>query len=117
MEIDIFGETMRALESRIRHSAQLEQELQGLTVEAESEDRLIRLTVGPPGHIRKLMLDPRVKRLDVETLAERITTLLNDASDLLRQELSGKVRSLMPDLAADELIADFRQAHRPPGTR
>jgi DNA-binding protein YbaB len=117
MEIDIFGETMRALESRMRYSAHLEQELHDLTVEAESEDGLIRLTVGPPGHIRELELNPRVKRLDVETIAERITTLMNDASDLLRQELSGKVRSLMPDLAAEELIADFRQTKRPSGTR
>jgi DNA-binding protein YbaB len=78
-----------------------------------SEDELIQLTVGPPGYLQELRLDPRVKRLDVEALAERIQAMVNNASEHLRTEISDRVQSLVPDFNAAELMAEFTRLGKP----
>ncbi|MCO6009412.1 YbaB/EbfC family nucleoid-associated protein [Actinoallomurus purpureus] len=116
-ERQLFEETMRNLESRVRDASRTQEIIQDLSVQVESEDGLISMTVGPPGRIRELRFDPRAKRLDLETLAERIMVMVNDASGILQEELSRQIQSLMPDFAADEIMADFRRMNAPPETR
>jgi hypothetical protein len=60
---------------------------------------------------------PGTIQLDVETIAEKITTLMNDASSVLEEEISAKIQSLMPDFQAAELLEEFTRINRPPGTR
>ncbi|MCW2886852.1 MAG: YbaB/EbfC DNA-binding family [Streptosporangiaceae bacterium] len=107
---DLFEQAMRDVESQLGSSNGVLEEIQNLAVEAVSEDELIRATVGPPGFLQSLELDPRVKRLDVETLAEQIMEMVNGASDLLRTEMAERVQALMPDLDPAKLMAEFTQS-------
>ncbi|MCW2916558.1 MAG: YbaB/EbfC DNA-binding family protein [Actinomycetia bacterium] len=107
---DIFEQAMRDVESRLGPSKEVLQEIQNLAVEAVSEDELIRATVGPPGFLQSLQLDPRVKRLEVETLAEQIMEMVNGASDLLRTEMAERVQALMPDLDPAKLMTEYVQS-------
>jgi DNA-binding protein YbaB len=109
---DIFEQAIRDVESQLGNSGEILNEIQNLAVEAVSEDELIRATIGPVGFIQSLELDPRVKRLDVETLAERIVELVNGASDLLRTEAAERVQALMPDLDPEKLMAEFAEHRR-----
>lgn len=100
MEVDretLDGE-LRDLEERAR---QAREELAALVVEAKSKDGLIELTVGGQGRLHALTLDPRVKRLDVDELAERIMGMINDAVDLLHHETAAKMKAAFPDFSAD----------------
>ncbi|GAA4639475.1 hypothetical protein GCM10023196_101250 [Actinoallomurus vinaceus] len=116
-ERQLFEETMRDLRSRVRDASRTQEALQDLSVQVESEDGLISMTVGPPGHIRGLRFDPRAKRLDLETLAERIVEMVNNASDILKEEQARQVQSLMPDFPVDEIMADFTRMNAPPDAR
>jgi DNA-binding protein YbaB len=89
---------LRELQERARRARE---ELAALVVEAKSKDGLIELTVGGQGRLRALTLDPRVKRLDVDELAERIVAMVNDAVDLLHHETAAKVSAAFPDFPAD----------------
>ncbi|GAB3985458.1 hypothetical protein GCM10029978_098340 [Actinoallomurus acanthiterrae] len=113
----LFEETMRDLQSRVRDASRAQEALQDLSVQVESEDGLVSMTVGPPGRIRELRFDPRAKRLDLGTLAERITEMVNNASDILAEEQSRQIQSLMPDFAADEIMADFMRMNAPRDAR
>jgi DNA-binding protein YbaB len=116
-ERQLFEETMRDLQSRISDASRTQDALQDLSVQVESEDGLISMTVGPPGHIRELRFDPRAKRLDLATLAARITEMVNNASDILKEELSRQIQSLLPDFPADQIMADFTRMNAPPDGR
>ncbi|MDN3351816.1 YbaB/EbfC family nucleoid-associated protein [Actinomadura sp. DC4] len=96
---------LRALESRTRET---QEELDTLAVGAKSKDGLIELTVVSPGRVHELTLDPRVKRLDIEDLSERIVAMTNDALDLLHEETAAKVGALLPDFSPDELFGGGR---------
>lgn len=119
MEFDrhIFDDTMREFETRMRDSGRVQEEIQSLSVEAKSDDGLIRLTVGPPGRLQKLVLDPRIKRVDVETVAETITALFNDASGVLQERIAEKVQELLPDFQGADLVDEFRRMSTPPEAR
>src|SRR5256885_16813257 len=116
-ERQLFEETMRDLRSRVRQASGAQEVLQDLSVQVESEDGLISMTVGPPGRIRELRFDPRAKRLDLGTLAERITEMVNNASGILMEEQSRRIQSLMPDFPADPILADFTRMNAPPDGR
>jgi DNA-binding protein YbaB len=92
---------LRELESRAREA---HEEVAALAVEAKSKDGLIRLTLGSHGRLHALALDPRVKRLDVDVLAERIVEMMNDALDLLHHETATKMRAMYPDFPAGEFL-------------
>ena len=52
----------------------------------EAADGLVQVTVGPPGRVTALTLDPRVMRMASESLAEEVTQAVNAAlADLLQQ--------------------------------
>jgi DNA-binding protein YbaB len=110
---ELFESAMRDIEAKVRDSDGVFEEIQSLAVEVRSEDELIQLTVGPPGYLQELRLDPRVKRLDVETLAERIQLMVNNASERLRTEISDRVQALVPDLNPAELMAEYTRLGRP----
>jgi DNA-binding protein YbaB len=108
MELDkeILESEMRELESRSR---QAQDEIAALAVEAKSKDGLIRLVVGSQGRLHELTLDPRVKRLGVEVLAERVVEMVNDALDLLQHETAAKVSTMFPDFPAGEFFGGSSQ--------
>ncbi|GAA4634457.1 hypothetical protein GCM10023196_076060 [Actinoallomurus vinaceus] len=89
---------LRELETRAQ---QVREELAALVVEAKSKDGLIQLTVGSQGRLHALTFDPRVKRLSVEELAERVVGMMNDALDLLQHETAAKTSAMFPDFTAD----------------
>lgn len=97
---------VRALESRTREA---QEEIETLAVGAKSKDGLIELTVGNPGRVHELTLDPRVKRLDVEDLAGRIVEMMNDALELLRHETADKMSAILPDFPVNEPFGDERE--------
>jgi DNA-binding protein YbaB len=97
---------MGAIESRTRDA---QEEIEALAVGAKSKDGLIELTVISPGRVAELTLDPRVKRLAVEDLAERIATMTNDALDLLQEETTAKIGALLPDFSLDDLLGGGRR--------
>jgi DNA-binding protein YbaB len=92
---------LRELESRARRA---QEEIAALAVEAKSKDGLIGLTLGSHGRLHALTLDPRVKRLDVDVLAERIVEMMNDALDLLQHETATKMSGMYPDFPAGEFF-------------
>jgi DNA-binding protein YbaB len=89
---------LRQIEER---AGKIREELSALAIEAKSNDGLIELTVVGQGRLHALTLDPRVKRLDVEELAERIVGMTNDALDLLQHETAAKMREAFPEFTAD----------------
>lgn len=110
---DFLDSAMRDITAELDEAHRVQEEIENATVEAHSEDNLIHLTVGPPGRLRSLRLDPRVKRLDVETLAEKIVEMVNDASLVLQEEIANRVQALMPQLDAAQLFADYREMNQP----
>ncbi|MFB9837742.1 YbaB/EbfC family nucleoid-associated protein [Actinoallomurus acaciae] len=94
---------LHALEERSR---KVREELSAVAIEAKSNDGLIELTVGGQGRLHALTLDPRVKRLDVEELAERLVGMTNDALDLLQHETAAKMREAFPEFTADPPFGD-----------
>jgi DNA-binding protein YbaB len=94
---------LRDLEERTRRARE---ELAELAVEAKSKDGLVTVIVGGHGRLHELRLDPRVKRLDVDELAERVVGMTNDALDLLHHETAAKMREVFPDFAADPPFGD-----------
>jgi DNA-binding protein YbaB len=89
---------LRALQERSR---KVRDELSAVAIEAKSNDGLIELTVGGHGRLHALILDPRVKRLDVEELAGRLVEMTNDALDLLQHETAAKMREAFPEFTAE----------------
>lgn len=110
---DLFDSVMRDMTAELAQADRVQQEIQNATVEARSEDDLIHVTVGPPGRVRSLRLDPRVKRLDVENLGEKIVELVNSASALLQEEIANRVQELMPQLDSAQLINEYMELNRP----
>jgi DNA-binding protein YbaB len=100
MEFDggMLESELRDLEARTR---QAREELSALVVEAKSNDGLIQLTVGSHGRLHALTFDPRVKRLGVEELADRVVGMMNDALDLLQHETAATMSAMFPDFTAD----------------
>jgi DNA-binding protein YbaB len=94
---------LRGLEDRARRARE---EVAALAVEAERKDGLIRLTVGGHGRFHALSLDPRVRRLDADVLADRLVGMANDALDLLRHETAARMSELYPDFPAGEFFGD-----------
>jgi DNA-binding protein YbaB len=103
MELDkeIIESEISGLESRTR---QAQEEIAALAIEAKSKDGLIEMIVGSQGRLRELRLDPRVKRLEVDALAERLVEMMNDALDLLQQETASKISAMFPDFPAGEFF-------------
>jgi DNA-binding protein YbaB len=103
MELDrgLLEDEIRDLESRSRRA---QEEIADLAVEAKSKDGLIHLIVGSQGRLHELTLDPRVKRLDIDVLAERIVEMVNDAVDLVQQETATKISAMFPDFPAGEFF-------------
>jgi DNA-binding protein YbaB len=103
MELDkeMLDREIRGLESRTR---QAQDEIAALAIEAKSKDGLIEMVVGSQGRLHELRLDPRVKRLEVDVLAERLVEMANDALDLLQQETANKISALFPDFPAGEFF-------------
>lgn len=61
---------------------ELQQRLAELRITAESDDGLVRATVGPRGQLISLELDPRIyRRADPDELAEKITDTVRRATD------------------------------------
>jgi DNA-binding protein YbaB len=99
--VDIGREELEAeLRDIQERSRKVREELAALAVEAKSNDGLIELTVAGHGRLHALTLDPRVKRLDVEELAERLLGMVNDALDMLDHETAAKTREVFPDFDA-----------------
>ncbi|MCW3814477.1 YbaB/EbfC family nucleoid-associated protein [Micromonospora sp. DR5-3] len=57
----------------------------------EAADGLVQVTVGPPGRITALTLNPRVMRLASESLAEEITQAVNAAFADLQEKATAAV--------------------------
>jgi DNA-binding protein YbaB len=103
MELDkgVLEGEISDLESRARKA---QEEIAALAIEAKSKDGLIEMIVGSQGRLHELRLDPRVKRLEVDALAERLVEMMNDALDLLQQETADKVSAMFPDFPAGEFF-------------
>ncbi|MFG1846498.1 YbaB/EbfC family nucleoid-associated protein [Micromonospora carbonacea] len=82
------SETMSALDS-ITSTAEGSPRPEGF---GEGADGMVTVTVVPPGEVAELTLDPRVMRLPSETLAEEITSAVNQALTDLR----GKATTIGP---------------------
>jgi DNA-binding protein YbaB len=87
-----------------RRMHQAQEEIATLAIEAKSKDGLIEMIVGSQGRLRELRLDPRVKRLAVEDLSERLVEMMNDALDLLQQETATKISATFPDFPASDFF-------------
>lgn len=83
---------------------QAQEEIAALAIEAKSKDGLIEMIVGSQGRLHELRLDPRVKRLAVEDLSERLVEMMNDALDLLQQETATKIGATFPDFPAGDFF-------------
>ncbi|WP_103940910.1 YbaB/EbfC family nucleoid-associated protein [Thermomonospora echinospora] len=94
---DLFGSSLRDLQERMGHLEEVQDRIRNLAVTAESEDKLISATVGPGGRLYELKLDPRVRRLETHELAERIVTMVNEATELLQEATAETVQTLMPE--------------------
>jgi DNA-binding protein YbaB len=111
---DLLDGVMKDFDARIRRSNEAGEAFQQLSVDVESEDGMIRLSVGPPGHLRSLALNPRIKRLEVDVIAERIVEMVNNATMLLQATMADSLREILPNLPVDDLIRDFSEMNRPP---
>lgn len=109
---DLFERVMRDMTTELDQAGRVQEEIQNSVVDARSEDGLIQVSVGPPGHLRSLRLDPRAKRLDLETLSEQIVELVNNASVMLQEEIANRVQDLMPQLDSAGLINEYREMNR-----
>jgi len=101
LDKDILESEIGELEARAR---QAQDEIAALAIEAKSKDGLIEMIVGSQGRLHELRLDPRVKRLEVDVLAERLVGMVNDALDLLQQETATKISAMFPDFPAGEFF-------------
>jgi DNA-binding protein YbaB len=101
LDKDILESEISGLESRAR---QAQEEIAALAIEAKSKDGLIEMIVGSQGRLHELRLDPRVKRLEVDVLAERLVEMVNDALDLLQQETASKISAMFPDFPAGDFF-------------
>jgi DNA-binding protein YbaB len=101
LDKDILESEISGLESRTR---QAQEEIAALAIEAKSKDGLIEMIVGSQGRLHELRLDPRVKRLEVDVLAERLVEMMNDALDLLQQETATKISVMFPDFPAGDFF-------------
>ncbi|SBT54234.1 YbaB/EbfC family nucleoid-associated protein [Micromonospora narathiwatensis] len=54
----------------------------------EAADGLVQVTVGPPGRITALTLDPRAMRMASESLAEEVTEAVNAALADLQEKVT-----------------------------
>lgn len=73
---------------------EMQRKLAELRITAESDDGLVRATVGPRGQLIDLELDPRIyRRADADELARKITDTVRRATDQsvdqVQQVLSG----------------------------
>lgn len=82
------SETMSVLDS-ITSTAEGSARSEGF---GEGADGMVTVTVVPPGEVAALNLDPRAMRLPSETLAEEITSAVNQALTDLR----GKATTIGP---------------------
>jgi len=85
---------------------ELQQRLAGFQVTAESEDGLVRATVGPRGQLVKLTLDPRVYREpDADVLSRTITRTVQRATEIAAEQVQQLVAGYLPpgSAAADYL--------------
>ncbi|MEU2986673.1 YbaB/EbfC family nucleoid-associated protein [Micromonospora aurantiaca] len=78
----VLSETMAALQRQTDAGEQVAPP-EGV---GEAADGLIRVTVGPPGQVTGLTLDPRVMRMASEALAEEIEAAVNAALADLREQ-------------------------------
>lgn len=75
----------------------LQENLQDIRETAESDDGLIRATLGGRGELVELVVDPRVYRTpDASALAAKITSTIQQAAELVQHRLFALTRSRMP---------------------
>ncbi len=84
----MLSETMSALG---QFTAGAETETPPPEGQGEAADGLIQVTVGPPGRITALTLDPRAMRMASESLAEEITQAVNAAFADLQEKATTAV--------------------------
>jgi DNA-binding protein YbaB len=78
----------------------MQREMAELTATAESDDGMVRATVGFHGELTKLELNPRAYRvLDTETLGEVIVATTRKAAAQVRQLVNEVVSPNLPDVA------------------
>ena len=84
----------RATMRRLREARAL---VRDVTAEAQSPDRTIRAVADGRGEIVELRFDPRVMRLDRETLGRRVTAVLRAA----QQDAEARTREITEAALAD----------------
>jgi DNA-binding protein YbaB len=90
---DVFGQYQR-LRSGMDD---LQQRLAELRVSAESEDGLIRATVGPRGQLIDLRLDRRIYRdMDAAELSRKIVTTTEQAATQMAEQVQQMMAGYLP---------------------
>lgn len=97
---------------------ELQRKLAAFQVTAESDDGLVRATVGPRGQLVKLVLDPRVYReRDAEALASKITATVEQATAKSVEQVQQLVAGYLPagsgavDFLKDNNFASLMRRH------
>ena len=96
---------------------EMQRRLAEVRVTAESDDGLVRATVGPRGHLVSLSLDPRVGRLDADDLARKITTTVQEATSQSVDQVQQVVAEYLPqgsptvDFLKDNSFATLMRRH------
>lgn len=86
----------RQATERLEAMQGLREQLAAIRGSAASEDGRIRAAVLPGGLLRPLELDPRVRKLPVDDLAESIVEVVRNASEDAATQSGALVESVLP---------------------
>jgi DNA-binding protein YbaB len=96
----------------------LQQELTQAEETATAADGLVEVTVGPTGNLLGVTFNPRVMRLDSQSLTEAVMAAYQDACAQMGHRLNELMRPLLPDgiRAGEDLLGGTLKVMGPDGT-
>ena len=82
-----------------QHQKELQQKLSGITVEHQSDDGAVRVTMDGNRNIRDISIDPaQFEPMDWDKLEDLILVTINEASSLAEAKAAEETKRLMNDL-------------------